>query len=790
MDSPPSDADTNWTSALLKPIAAEAPAGEDAKYNPAHEEVREQVARLDSATAADVDWKRVGLLCHEILQNTSKDILIACYLVRAEHRRDGLAGLARGLDLVASLLDQYWETCFPALKRMRGRVSAIQWLVTQCGQLLEGAVVSETRRPAVASLRASADRLARVSRSQFAEHCPALGPLLEGIERMELSLPQPSETGEPPARPAATATRNDSAGAAEATAAPSTTAQTSAAQTSAADNLPGRDDPAANPTASTRQRARAWLDPIAANAPGGSDTQYHPDHEAAQAEVAKLEAVHSVPVDWRRVRALCDSALKHTGKHLLLASYLARSAYEIDGIEGLTTGFALVAELCDAFWDTLHPSAKRLRRRTNALTWLLEPVAARLADTTPKVGDQLVIGELAAATTRLASVVKARFDGQGPALRPLLEAVERLQLSVPKAVTATNQVQTAGAHDNRPASAQPSAQPGTSTTEPSPTASPNRRSARMPDLPTGDLGSADDAVAFLREQGAAMLAVATILRSADASNPTAYRLLRTGLYLHIEQAPPAVGFQTQIPAMPQAKRDKLQLIAANNKWLALLDETESEVRQFRFNLDLHRMSAQALSGLGHHGAAAAIAGEIAALLQRLPDLPGYEAIDGSPLADGATQDWLRTSVLAGSNDAQPGRASAGGPNEADLQALEQAHALKKEGKLDQAIVVLQQHVMQTACGRQRFVARMALAEFALVASQAKLALGLFAALAREAERMDLEKWEPQLAADCLGKLVDAQRSHRREAKLLASDTERAWEDLCRLDPAAAHRLAP
>ncbi|MDR1124841.1 MAG: type VI secretion system domain-containing protein, partial [Deltaproteobacteria bacterium] len=57
----------------------------------------------------------------------SKDIQIAAYLAVALWHNRGLEGLPEGLRLLSALLDAFWESAWPPVKRMRGRLNALNW---------------------------------------------------------------------------------------------------------------------------------------------------------------------------------------------------------------------------------------------------------------------------------------------------------------------------------------------------------------------------------------------------------------------------------------------------------------------------------------------------------------------------------------------------------------------------------------------------------------------------------------------------------------------------------------
>ena len=86
--------------------------------------------------------------------------------------------------------------------------------------------------------------------------------------------------------------------------------------------------------------------------------------------------------------------------------------------------------------------------------------------------------------------------------------------------------------------------------------------------------------------------------------------------------------------------------------------------------------------------------------------------------------------------------------------------------------------------RNRFLTRLALAEMASGAAP-RVALGLYAGLAREAEQLGIDQWEPELAARACRACPGAIRGSKAKPPLTCDP---AFERLCRLDPEAADKL--
>src|SRR5262249_20623992 len=157
--------------------------------------------------------------------------------------------------------------------------------------------------------------------------------------------------------------------------------------------------------------------------------------------------------------------------------------------------------------------------------------------------------------------------------------------------------------------------------------------------------------------GSSLVSAARTLRHANLADPVPFRILRTGLWLHISELPPTgPNGRTAIEPFPTPRRTQLEQMSTHSKWAELLEESESALENQRFNLDLHFFSAQALAALGaqYQAARAALMAEVGAYLRRLPSAVELLASDGSPLADSATREWIAAEVVAGNSSASGG----------------------------------------------------------------------------------------------------------------------------------------
>jgi len=185
----------------VAPIAGGAPAGSSAKFDPEYQVVANEVAKLDMPAGGAVAWKVVAEKGASILTSKSKDLVIAAYLAHAHHVTGGAAGLTNGCVLLIELMEQYWDTLFPEVKRLRGRANAIQWFAEKTALAL--ATPPPAKLEEVEALEAAAVKLADVCRARLAEMAPAFGAILEVVARMKEAVAPPPPPAPEPQAPAA-----------------------------------------------------------------------------------------------------------------------------------------------------------------------------------------------------------------------------------------------------------------------------------------------------------------------------------------------------------------------------------------------------------------------------------------------------------------------------------------------------------------------------------------------------------------------------------------------------------
>lgn len=145
------------TNALLEPISAEQPAGEDVAFDDVTDKIRE-ARRADDPTLSQgewqtelktADWRQVVKLGEEVLQRRSKDLQVAGWLAEASIARDGIGGAAPAFELVAGLLDRYWDGLYPQLEGedAEERAARLAWFNTNIAERLRRAPLSDGPTP-------------------------------------------------------------------------------------------------------------------------------------------------------------------------------------------------------------------------------------------------------------------------------------------------------------------------------------------------------------------------------------------------------------------------------------------------------------------------------------------------------------------------------------------------------------------------------------------------------------------------------------------------------------------
>jgi len=123
---------------LLAPISEASPTGESLRYEGTYDKIRAARTEDDPVLAQGVwkiplkraDWPAVERMCLDALQNRSKDLQIAAWLLDAWLHSYGFAGLREGLRVMTALCDAYWDQLYPGAESsdLEYRLAPMVWI--------------------------------------------------------------------------------------------------------------------------------------------------------------------------------------------------------------------------------------------------------------------------------------------------------------------------------------------------------------------------------------------------------------------------------------------------------------------------------------------------------------------------------------------------------------------------------------------------------------------------------------------------------------------------------------
>jgi type VI secretion system protein ImpA len=136
---------------LLNPISDAKPAGENLRYAPIYDKIKEARREEDDAPQGDwtrerktADWPLCIKLIGEALATKSKDLQLAAWLAEAMLIREGVAGLREVLELIRGYLESFWDCLYPELEDgdAEYRAAPLQWIGDRLEMRLKRAAVT------------------------------------------------------------------------------------------------------------------------------------------------------------------------------------------------------------------------------------------------------------------------------------------------------------------------------------------------------------------------------------------------------------------------------------------------------------------------------------------------------------------------------------------------------------------------------------------------------------------------------------------------------------------------
>lgn len=125
---------------LLDPIPGPNPAGENLRYAPVYDQIKEARREEEAVTEGDwqtpgkkANWPLVIKLASDALATRSKDLQLAAWLMEALIRTEGYSAIAPCLDLLRGLLENFWDGLYPEIEDgdLELRAAPLEWVGSQ-----------------------------------------------------------------------------------------------------------------------------------------------------------------------------------------------------------------------------------------------------------------------------------------------------------------------------------------------------------------------------------------------------------------------------------------------------------------------------------------------------------------------------------------------------------------------------------------------------------------------------------------------------------------------------------
>lgn len=168
-------------------ISGDSPCGINAKYEPSFEALEAELAKQESLTSEKVDWKEVKALATDLLQNTTKDYLVACYLAHSLSITEGYSGLLVGVKILEAITENYWQESFPPAKRLRARKTAIEWLVEKTNHFIESSPPTASDNEIIVELAKSVKNLDYALSEKMEAQAPSMAEVNRSLKRLRQS---------------------------------------------------------------------------------------------------------------------------------------------------------------------------------------------------------------------------------------------------------------------------------------------------------------------------------------------------------------------------------------------------------------------------------------------------------------------------------------------------------------------------------------------------------------------------------------------------------------------------
>ncbi len=162
---------------ISSPIPGENPSGIQLDEDPDFDKISTEIQKLESLhlgtdNVNPVDWETVVRLGTTLLIQKSKDLRVANWICMGLFQRQGYNGLSLGFEICLTILENFWETLYPPLKRLRGRASPFIWLSSKLTPLITSKEPSTSESEVIIKSAQLIEKLIQVIDEKFGDLSP------------------------------------------------------------------------------------------------------------------------------------------------------------------------------------------------------------------------------------------------------------------------------------------------------------------------------------------------------------------------------------------------------------------------------------------------------------------------------------------------------------------------------------------------------------------------------------------------------------------------------------------
>ncbi|ASY78250.1 type VI secretion system protein TssA [Pectobacterium polaris] len=433
--------------------------------------------------------------------------------------------------------------------------------------------------------------------------------------------------------------------------------------------------------------------------------------EKVETELVKLGSLAHNQVDLNVVAGYCLTLLESKTKDMRVLVQLLRCLQHPAKATPFSTALMLLDSWLESYWVTAWPASPVQKQK------LMIQIVRRFESALPRIAESASSAELEQ-LQQLTDQVATRWgelaSDKAALMDELVQGVKRAR-----------QRQQAQEQANQTAKPAPAASSsgGAGGSE-------TCASAASTPVSSVEINSSDE-----RGWRQTQLNVAALLVERHPDSPMGYRLRRHAIWSGIATPPmSSKGNKTQLAPVSSDRVDEYQSALAQAD-LALWERIEQSLVLAPYWFDGHMLSASVASRLGHASVATAIAEELSAFIQRVPELRELAFSDGAPFLTGKCSQWLQSS--------QPVR-GGGGARQDDLAT--EAAACRDEKGIGAAMQLLDERMRRLKEPRDRFYAELVLADLLAEEGMKSLAAQHYQHMWQESQQLGLMQWEPGMVS--------------------------------------------